>query len=485
MADVAVVRNLRIGPVRARLRILGAHLNDAKDTKGEAERVDPLLARASGRVGSILHGKWRLDRVLGVGGMAAVYSATHRNGTRAAVKILHPELAVFAPVGERFFREGYLANTVGHEGVVKISDDDRAEDGSAYLVMELLDGETIEDRRLRKGGLLQEDDVLAIAHQLLDVLAAAHAKGIVHRDVKPENLLLTRPGGKVKVLDFGIARLREQTSGRAVTTSGSLMGTPDYMAPEQARGLWEEVDDRSDLWAVGATMFHLLSGKLVHTGRTASEILVSAMTQRAPSLASVAPNVSAAVVDLVDRALQFDPKERWQDAASMQQAVCAAYDARFGASIAAAPELTVPDTVPSRSAPGTALPWPEPERPAPSIPRGSPPPSRPRRSPLAFVGFLAIGFLMLAVPYALGALSRRPNMPETASPHAGEASPALAASPVPTVQMPEMAATDLPRVPSPPAHAAATRVATTKPTCVVPYTYDPLTRHTHFKPECL
>src|SRR5208282_3560858 len=166
---------------------------------------DPMVMRAQVRVGQVLKEKWRLDGLLGVGGMAAVYAATHRNGSRVAIKLLHPELSTHHEVRTRFLREGYVANAVGHEGAVRITDDDVAEDGSAFLVMELLDGETLEDRRIRSGGQLNEDEVLSVADQLLDVLIAAHAKGVIHRDLKPDNVFITRTG-QVKLLDYGIAR---------------------------------------------------------------------------------------------------------------------------------------------------------------------------------------------------------------------------------------------------------------------------------------
>ncbi len=170
--------------------------------------LDPLVVRARQRIGQTLRNRWRLDVLLGVGGMAAVYAATHRNGTRVAIKMLHTELSASQDIRSRFMREGYAANAVGHDGAVKVLDDDTAEDGSLYLVTELLDGETLEDRRVRGGGQLSEDDVLSVADQLLDVLVAAHAKGVIHRDIKPANIFLSR-SGQLKVLDFGIARLRE------------------------------------------------------------------------------------------------------------------------------------------------------------------------------------------------------------------------------------------------------------------------------------
>src|SRR5215469_9584053 len=173
-----------------------------------AEDEDPQVTRARSRIGMVLQDKWRLDSLLGVGGMAAVYAATHRNGKRVAVKMLHPELSHDEEVKRRFLQEGYAANTIQHEGAVSVLDDDVAGDGSAFIVMELLEGETVEARWERSGRHLPVREVLAIVDQALEVLAAAHAKSVVHRDVKPENLFVTR-AGVLKVLDFGIARVLE------------------------------------------------------------------------------------------------------------------------------------------------------------------------------------------------------------------------------------------------------------------------------------
>ena len=291
---------------------------------------DPQTTRAQARLGMTLQDKWKLDSLLGVGGMAAVYAATHRNGKKVAVKMLHTELSHDEEVKRRFLQEGYAANAIQHEGAVSVLDDEVAPDGSAFIVMELLEGETLEQRWERCGRKLQPREVLAIAEQLLDVLAAAHIKNVVHRDIKPENLFVTR-SGMVKVLDFGIARLRELSTASTATKSGASMGTPAYMPPEQARGLWEEVDARSDLWAVGATMFTLLSGRHVHEGETGNEQLIRAATAPSPSLASVVPGLPASLVQIVDKALAFDREQRWADAAEMQQAVQVALEGLGGA----------------------------------------------------------------------------------------------------------------------------------------------------------
>jgi serine/threonine-protein kinase len=276
--------------------------------------------RGEARVGTILKGKYKLDRLIGYGGMASVYEATHRNGNRVAVKVLHPELSVDPEMCARFLREGYVANKVGHEGAVLVLDDDRADDGAVFLVMELLEGETLEARWERWSGKLPLSELGPIAHQLLDVLAAAHEKQIVHRDVKPENTFITKKGA-IKVLDFGIARLLENADAATATRTGRALGTPAFMSPEQARGRVKEIDAQTDIWSVGATLFTLISGRLVHEAETASEVLISAATTPSRSLASVAPEVPTAVVAVVDRALAYEKKNRWPSARAMQAAL--------------------------------------------------------------------------------------------------------------------------------------------------------------------
>jgi tRNA A-37 threonylcarbamoyl transferase component Bud32 len=294
---------------------------------------DELQLRAQGRVGTVLCGKYRIDGVLGVGGMAVVYAATHRNQKRVAIKMLHPELSMRQEIRARFFREGYAANTVDHPGAVAVLDDDVAEDGAAFLVMEQLEGDELERIWEKHGGRLEARVVLAVADPLLAVLAAAHAKAIVHRDIKPANLYVTRDGS-LKVLDFGIARVRDAASGSdSATKTGLMLGTPAYMAPEQALGKSKEIDGKTDLWSVGATLFTLLSGLQVHEGESATAILVQAATQPARPLGSVAPGVDPRLAAIVDRALAFDRDARWPDAASMRAAVRAAHLEMFGAPV--------------------------------------------------------------------------------------------------------------------------------------------------------
>ncbi len=278
--------------------------------------------QAEGRVGTVLRGKYRLDSLLDVGGMSAVYAATHRNGARAAIKLLHRALSEHEDVRERFLREGYAANKVGHPGAVQITDDEVAEDGAVFLVMELLEGESL-DARLRRLGPLAAFEVLAFAAPVLDVLASAHGQGIVHRDVKPGNVFLARDG-RVKLLDFGLARVREGTFEQRRTRDGVVMGTIGYLAPEQARGLSTEIDARTDLWALGATMFTVLSGRHVHEGGTPMDRVITAASVPARSLATVVPHAPPQLVAIVDKALAFKKDERFPSADAMRHAVLAA-----------------------------------------------------------------------------------------------------------------------------------------------------------------
>ena len=278
------------------------------------------------RVGSVLDQKWTLERLLGAGAMGSVYEARHRNGARAAVKLLHPMLAREPEVRERFLREGYAANKVEHKGAVRVLDDDVVEsgpdEGTAYLVMELLDGESLDDRQ-RRLPQLGEHELLVVAEQVLEVLAVAHASGVVHRDLKPENLFLAKDDDRVrvKVLDFGLARVSD---GGLATNAGRALGTPAFMSPEQASGRVDEIDGRTDLFALGATLFRVLSGRRVHEGENAIQVLVQMQREPAPKLAEVFPEVSPAFARIVDRALAFEKASRYPTAAEMLADVKAA-----------------------------------------------------------------------------------------------------------------------------------------------------------------
>lgn len=278
-----------------------------------------LTAAGHDRIGSALAGKWQLTALLGIGGTASVYAAVHRNGYRAAIKLLHPHLAVDDEVRARLVREGFLANLTDHPGAVRVLDDDRTDDGSTFLVMELLEGEQVEARRHRQGGHLSAIETLELASSLLDILAAAHDKDIVHRDIKPENLFITREG-QLKLLDFGIARIAGEPDDVPLMARTGF-GTPSFLAPEQAMARVDQVDGQTDLWAVGATMFTLLTGQEVHQGATVGEQVARSATMPAVALSTVLPGVPAGVAAIVDRALAFEKRDRWATAGAMKEAV--------------------------------------------------------------------------------------------------------------------------------------------------------------------
>ncbi|MCC6521105.1 MAG: protein kinase [Polyangiaceae bacterium] len=292
---------------------------DAKDAR----------SKAAERIGLWIKQKWLIESVLGVGGMAAVYGARHRNGSRAALKILHSEFARDASIKERFLREGYVANKVDHPGRVKILDDDVTDAGEPFLVMELLEGETLQQLWRRKKRRVPPVEALRIAEKVLDALAAFHEQKIVHRDLKPANVFVTHEGA-VKLLDFGVAQMREGATEH--TRAGMALGTPSYMAPEQAMGKSDTVDGRADIYALGATLYALMSGQRLHQNKSDNEAFILAATQPAPSVARVAPELPVSVVALVDKALQWDRRNRFADAPTMRTAVLAEIAALEGAS---------------------------------------------------------------------------------------------------------------------------------------------------------
>ena len=322
------------------------------------------------RVGTVIRGKYRIDSLLGVGGMAVVYKATHRNQAEFAIKMLHAELSLREDLRTRFLREGYAANSVKHSGAVLVVDDDVADDGSAFLVMEFLKGAPVDDILEKRCAMhMSPRLVMAIGYQMLDVLASAHDKGIVHRDIKPQNLFVTKEG-VLKVLDFGIARVRDAlSSGAQATGTGMLLGTPSFMAPEQALAKSSEIDGKTDVWAAGATLFTLLSGNIVHQGDNAPQVMVAAATSRARPVQSVQLDVPAPLAEIVDRALSFE-KDARPTAAAMRDALERCYLSLYGEPPSVAPLAAFmrSETVSSLPVEATRVMVPTPAYQAPSAP---------------------------------------------------------------------------------------------------------------------
>ncbi len=292
---------------------------------------------AAQRIGAQIGG-WTLERVLGVGGMASVFLGRRADGIAGAVKVLHQQLTLVDSHRKRFLREGPIGSALAAvgplcEGLPQVLESGVLPEGTAYLVMELLEGETFFDRMARVGAL-PPGEVVWVAQRVLDVLTVAHAYGVIHRDLKPENMHLGFDG-RFKVLDFGVARvtaelpeyvgeLPEQT----LTRTGTALGSCEYMAPEQAAGEIQQIDGRTDLFGLGATMFRLLSRACIHGDLEGVNLLIAASTQPAPPLASVAPDVPPAVCTVVDRALAFVKTERYPDAATMRFDVAALWAQR-------------------------------------------------------------------------------------------------------------------------------------------------------------
>jgi serine/threonine-protein kinase len=319
------------------------------------------------RLGTSL-GEWHLESLLGTGGMASVYSARRANGARAAIKVLHKDLSTRADLRRRFTQEGAAAARVAHPGVVEVLGSGEAPDGTCYLVLELLDGEPL-GSALRRGDALSVPRLLEILNQVLDVLAAAHQKGIVHRDLKPDNLFVSRDG-RIRVLDFGIARMLDDVPNALQTRAGMTLGTVPFMSPEQALGKREQVDGRSDLFSLGAMTFRLLARRNVHEARTDADTLLAMATKPAPPLSSVAPDAPPGLAAIVDVAVAFSKDSRYPDAETMQadvRAVAAGKPPPFATRVLRSRELsttrvnppgpsgarrppTVPPTVPVETA---------------------------------------------------------------------------------------------------------------------------------------
>jgi len=270
-------------------------------------------------VGTVLDGKYRLTRLIGRGGMGSVYEAEHTViSRRVAVKLLNPEYAGEGDIAARFVREAQSASSIGHPNIIEIHDVGE-DQGQTYIVMELLEGTSL-GALLRERGRLSSEHAVAIARQVADGLQAAHDKGIVHRDLKADNVFLIRDerlGERVKILDFGISKVIGPGS-TELTQSGAVIGTPHYMAPEQARGD-SDVDARIDVWALGVMIYQMLTGEFPFPGTVTTEVLVRIMTE--PMRPLERPDVPDELIEVVERALEKDRDARFRSAADLKRAL--------------------------------------------------------------------------------------------------------------------------------------------------------------------
>ena len=282
-------------------------------------------------IGAVL-GSYRITGELSSGGMGTVYLARHELlGRAAAVKLLRPDLTVNAELVTRFFNEAKAATAIRHPGIIEVFDFGYTDDGRAYLVMEFLDGESLA-ARIAARGRLSEVEAAQIARGIASALTAAHQQGIVHRDLKPDNVFLVPdpdlPGGeRPKILDFGIAKLADPAGLPANvrhTATGVLMGTPLYMAPEQARAAGE-IDHRADLYSLGCILYELLVGEPPFVAVGAGEIIALQLFAKPTPPSERLAEISPAMEQIVMRLLDKEPDARFQSAAAVSDALAAAF----------------------------------------------------------------------------------------------------------------------------------------------------------------
>ncbi|MBM4042632.1 MAG: serine/threonine protein kinase, partial [Planctomycetes bacterium] len=319
-----------------------------------ADRVDPLLGTRLGQ--------YEVTELLGRGGMAAVYRATQTSLDRpCAVKVLPKALAKDEGFAARFQREARSAAAIAHTNIIQIYDVGQHEDYQ-YIAMELVEGESLADA-LRRDGPLPAARALGCMKQVAAALAAAHAKGIVHRDIKPSNILVT-PQGVAKVADFGLAKRMGGDTG--VTRTGQVIGTALYLPPELAQG--RAADARSDLYSLGATFYHLVSGTPPFEAASLAEMLAKQAEEEPAPLGEVAPSAPPGLCQVIHRLLRKKPEERYQDAEELLDAL-----SRVERGLGVAPAAPAPAPPPTAVIPTIAPP--PPAAPAESVPDIAPPPA--------------------------------------------------------------------------------------------------------------
>ncbi|MDH3456353.1 MAG: serine/threonine-protein kinase [Gemmatimonadota bacterium] len=264
------------------------------------------------RLTAAMSGRYRIEREVGAGGMATVYLANDlKHDRKVALKVLRPEMA--AALGpDRFPREISIVAKFQHPHILPLHDSGEI-GGFLYYVMPFVEGESLR-ARIDREGALPINDATRILKQVVDALAYAHARGIVHRDIKPDNVMLS--GRHAVVTDFGVAKAVSASGGEKLTTMGMAVGTPHYMAPEQATAD-ENVDHRADIYAIGVLAYEMLTGKAPFTGKTAQAVLSAQVLQQPPPIEELRTGVPAPVVNAIMQCLEKDPDDRWQTAEAM------------------------------------------------------------------------------------------------------------------------------------------------------------------------
>ncbi len=314
---------LRLGPLELELGVLGAPRHAVGQTTGGVAPAPNPAVTATNLTGMVVDGRYEVISKLASGGMGDVYRARHVElGKLMVLKVMRPHLSDDPDIVARFKREAVSASRIGHQNIVDISDFGRTPDGRFYFVMEYLDGVTLK-HLLARSGAQPLDRVLHLTVQVARALVAAHAQQIVHRDLKPENLMvLQRPGQVdfIKVLDFGVAKIAPSAGDARQTALGMVLGTPQYMSPEQARAV--PIDARSDIYALGLIAYELLAGRPTFTAETPALLMFQQLTQAPPpfdrALVATLPPV---VEKVICRMLEKDPAARPQTMAEVVSAL--------------------------------------------------------------------------------------------------------------------------------------------------------------------
>jgi len=389
-------------------------------------------------VGKRFAGRYVVEALLGEGGMGWVFKAQHAAmGTTVALKVMRPDVARDVTAIRRFYREAKTCAELRHHHTIRVFDFGISEDGAPFLVMEYLEGHSLSHELDlcaadgSGGGAMPPERVVRIARQIVKSLDEAHARGVIHRDLKPSNVFLAEMHGEtdyVKVLDFGIAkRVGDLDDDATLTRSGAVVGTPQYLAPEQAQGL--EIDARADLYALGVILFQLLTGTPPYTGATSSAVLIQHIQAPIPPLPAVSPTgarIPAALRALVTALLAKRPEDRPPTAAAVGDALAEPAADAFGATPVPLPgartrseqpppgggaaATVLPQTAPTRR--GDLVAGPEPTDDA--DPTDSPPPAA-RPWLKAVVAGVALGLVTVS---AVIALTRRPDGPPASAPAA-------------------------------------------------------------------
>ncbi|MFZ5896733.1 MAG: protein kinase domain-containing protein [Myxococcota bacterium] len=398
---------------------------------------------AGARIGSVVGGKYRLLRLIGEGGMGEVYEAQHLVvGRRFAVKFLHRHLAEHSDALLRFRREAQAAGALENEHIASVVDFDTADDGAPFLVMEFLVGESVA-QLLQREGPLPVPRALGIVLQACRGLEAAHDAGIIHRDLKPDNLFsLRRADGSelIKILDFGIAKLTHEDGSPHLTHSGAMMGTPFYMAPEQARGE-KLLDQRVDIYALGVILYELLCGRKPHPGDSHNSILAHILTEKVEPLETLRAGLPKGLTSVIERTLSNSRDARPSSVSGLSREL-AAFAGREVLPVQShfdlRPDIASAKTLPTPNTHAVSLP-----NPAPSESRKAP-----RRARLVIPA--------IAIPLVAGASlfawsQRRDVVPPPTNPPL-QSTPSLSASP------PAIPAASASATPAPPLNSSASAV---------------------------